>query len=87
MSLQFHFIERSDSESPRLIDVTYPAKMRQYKLLARILLMLSVIDFARTAPVVVQEHEVGVSVMDAAIDGTAASPLRRDLSNKWEFVS
>jgi hypothetical protein len=71
VSLLFDFIERS--ESPRLIDVTYPTKMRWYKILARILLMLSVIDFALAAPVVIQEHEVRVNVVDAAKDGTAPS--------------
>src|SRR6266852_6404872 len=58
--------------------------MRRYKILALILLtMLSFIDLALTAPVVVQEHEVRVSVMDTTIDGTATSPLRRDPSDKW----
>ncbi|KAF8502018.1 hypothetical protein F5888DRAFT_1800527 [Russula emetica] len=45
--------------------------------------MLSVIDFALAAPVVVQEHEVRVSVVDAAKDGTATSPLRWYPSDKW----
>jgi hypothetical protein len=45
--------------------------------------MLSVIDFAFAAPVVVQEREVRVSVVDAANDGTARSTLRRDQSGKW----
>jgi hypothetical protein len=46
--------------------------------------MLSVIEFAAlAAPVVVQEHEVRVSVVGAAKDGTATSPLRRDPSDKW----
>jgi hypothetical protein len=45
--------------------------------------MLSVIDFALAAPVVVREHEVRVSVVDAAKGGTATSPLRRDPSDKW----
>jgi hypothetical protein len=57
--------------------------MRWYKILARIFLLLSVIDFALAAPVVLQEHEVRVSVVDAAKGGTATSPLRRDTSNKW----
>lgn len=52
--------------------------MRWYKTLAQILLILSVIDFALAAPVVVQEHEARVSVVDVAKDGTATSPLRRD---------
>jgi hypothetical protein len=56
--------------------------MRWYKILARILLMLSVIDFTLAAPVVVQEHEVRISV-DTAKDGTATLPLRRDPSDKW----
>jgi hypothetical protein len=45
--------------------------------------MLSVIDFALAAPVVVQEHGVHVSVVNAAKDGAATSPLRRDPSDKW----
>jgi hypothetical protein len=45
--------------------------------------MLSVIDVAPTAPVLVQEHEMRVSVVDAAKDGTATLPLRRDPSDKW----
>jgi hypothetical protein len=57
--------------------------MRWYQTLARVLLMLSVIDFALAAPVAVQEHEVRVSVVDAAMDGTATSPLRQDPSDKW----
>ena len=59
VSLQFRFIERF--ESLRLIYATYPAKMRRYKVLARIFLMLSVIDLALTAPVVVQEHECALA--------------------------
>ncbi|KAI0272018.1 hypothetical protein BGY98DRAFT_180955 [Russula aff. rugulosa BPL654] len=55
--------------------------MQRYKILTGILLMLSVIDFAFAAPVVVQEREVRVSVVDAANDGTARSPLRRDQSD------
>jgi len=80
VSLLFDFIE--PSESPRLFDTTYPMKMRWYKILAQILLMLPVIDFALAAPVVVQEHEVRVSVVDAAKDGTAPLPPQRDLSYK-----
>jgi hypothetical protein len=59
------------------MDVTYSAKMRWYKIFVRIVLMLSVIDFALAAPVAVQKHEVRVSVVDAAMDGTATLPLRR----------
>jgi hypothetical protein len=81
VSLLFDLIERS--ESPRLIDVAYPTKMRWYKILVQILLIPSVIDFALAAPVVVQEHEVRVSVVGAANDRTATSSLRRDPSNKW----
>ena len=72
MSPLFDFIERS--ESTRLIDTTtYPTIMQWYKILARILLLFSVLDFALAAPVVagVREHEVRVSVMDAAKDGLA----------------
>ena len=54
-------------ESPRLIDITYPTIMQWYKILARILLLFSVLDFALAAPVVVQEHEV----VDLAKDGLA----------------
>ena len=57
--------------------------MQWYRILARILLMLSVIDFALAAPVLVQEHEVRVSVVDAAKDGIATSPLRWNPSDKW----
>ena len=80
MLLLFYFIERS--ESARLIDA-YPVKMQRYKILTGILLMLSVIDFAFAAPVVVQERDVRVSVVDATNDGTTRSPLRRDQSDKW----
>ena len=52
--------------------------MRWYKILAQILLILSVIGFAPAAPVVVQEHDVRVSGVDAANDETAPSRLRRD---------
>ena len=45
--------------------------------------MLSVINFALTAPVAVREHEVRVSVVDAAKHRTATSPLRRDPSDNW----
>jgi hypothetical protein len=76
--LLFNFIR---SESPRLINA-YPVKMQRYKILTGILLMLSVIDFAFAAPVVVQEREVRVSVVDATNDGTARSTLRRDQSGK-----
>ena len=44
--------------------------------------MLSVIDFAFAAPVVVQKRELRVSVVDAANDG-AAMALRRGESGKW----
>jgi hypothetical protein len=59
--------------------------MRRYKILARILLMLSVIDMALAAPVIVQKHEVRVGMVDTVKDGTATSesPLRRDRSDKW----
>ena len=70
MSILFHSIERSD-ESHRLIDVTYLTKMRWYKILAQIFLMLSIIDFALTAPVVVQKH----SGVDAAKDGKTTYSL------------
>jgi hypothetical protein len=45
--------------------------------------MLSIFNFALAAPVVVQEHEMHVSVVDAAKDRTATSSLRRDPSDKW----
>jgi hypothetical protein len=76
----FFLISFERSESPRLFDVTYPMKMRSYKIL---LLILSVIDFALAAPMVVQEHEVRVSAVDAANDGAAMSLLRWDPSDKW----
>ena len=79
--LFFDFIERPGS--PRLIDATYPSKMRWYKILARILLMFSIIDFALAAPVVVQERGVRVSVVDPVKDETVTSALRRDPSDKW----
>jgi len=50
--------------------------MRWYKIVARIFLMLSIIDFALAAPVVVQKH----SGVDAAKDGKTTSPLRWDPS-------
>ena len=61
------------SESPRLIDTTYPTIMQWYKILARVLLLFSVLDFALAAPVVasVREHEVRVRMVDAAKDGLA----------------
>ena len=43
--------------------------MPQYKILAQVLLMLSVIDFALAAPVVSQGHEVRVSAANTAKDG------------------
>ena len=57
--------------------------MRWCKIPAGILLMLSVIDIALAAPVPVKEHQVRVSVVDAAKDGTGTSSLRRDPSDKW----
>ena len=61
--------------------------MKWYKILAQILLISSVVDFVLAAPVVVQEHKVRISVVDAAKDGTDTSPLRRrrgrDPSGKW----
>jgi hypothetical protein len=77
VSILFDSIERS---------ATYPAKMQWYKKLAQILLLLSVIDFALAAPVVAQEHEMRVSVVDAAIDGTNAPPIpipRSSDSGHW----
>jgi hypothetical protein len=43
--------------------------MPQYKILAQVLLMLSVINFALAAPVVSQDHEVRVSAANTANDG------------------
>jgi hypothetical protein len=43
--------------------------MQQYKILAQVLLMLSIIDFALAAPVVIQDHEVRVSAANTARDG------------------
>ena len=77
----FGFTERFDS--PHLIDVTYPTKMRWYKILAWILLMPSVIDFALAAPVVAQKHEIRASAVDAVKDGTATPPRRHDPSDNW----
>jgi hypothetical protein len=71
VSLLFVFIELP--ESPRLIHATYPTKMRQYKILAQILLMLSVTGFALAAPVAVRDHEVRVSVANAAKGGPYAN--------------
>jgi len=47
--------------------------------------MLSVINFAFAAPVVVQEHEVRVREVDAAKDGIATSPpsLGQGPLDKW----
>jgi hypothetical protein len=79
VSLLFDFIERS--ESPRLINVM---KMQSYKLLARILLILSVINFALATPVVVQEHEPA-----NAADQTNAPPIPRssDAGNWYNLRS
>jgi len=52
--------------------------MRWYRILTRIVPILSVVDFALAAPVVVREHEVRVSVVGAAKDGTAPS-----IPDKW----
>ena len=57
--------------------------MRWYKILAQILLLLFVIDFALAAPVVLQEREIRISVVDITKGGTATSPLRWDPLNKW----
>ena len=47
--------------------------------------MLSVINFALAAPIVIQKPEVRVGELGAAKDGTATSPLslRRDPLDKW----
>ena len=48
--------------------------MRRYMTFARIFLILSIINFARAAPVVVRGvHEVHVNVVDVAEDGAATS--------------
>jgi hypothetical protein len=57
--------------------------MQWYRILAQILPILSVINFALAAPVVVQQHEVRASVVDLTNDGTTTSALRRDPSFKW----
>jgi hypothetical protein len=56
--------------------------MRRYMTFAPIFLILSIINFARAAPVVVRRvhevHEVHVNVVGVAEDGTATSQKRRD---------
>ena len=54
--------------------------MQWSKILTWIPLILSIIDFALAAPVVVQNRGVGISGVGASKDGTATSPLRRDPS-------
>src|SRR6266403_1094693 len=50
--------------------------MREYKIVARILLMLSVINFALTAPVVVREHEVrAIESNDGPVPSNSAPPI------------
>ncbi|KAI0272008.1 hypothetical protein BGY98DRAFT_180141 [Russula aff. rugulosa BPL654] len=64
------------SLTTRLIHVTHPTRMRQYFIVSQIHLILSVINFALAAPLVIREkHEVRVDVVDAAKDGTAASQV------------
>ena len=54
----------------RLTHVTIPTKMRQYLIASRIHLMLSVINFALAAPLVMRgRHEVRVDMVDVAKDG------------------
>jgi hypothetical protein len=48
--------------------------MRQYLIVSRIYFILSVINFALAAPLVIREtHEVRIDVVNVAKDGTAAS--------------
>ena len=57
--------------------------MRRYKMLARVLLVFFVVDFALAAPAVIQKPRVRVSRVDAVKDEMATSLLRRDSSGKW----
>jgi hypothetical protein len=66
--------------------ITIPTGMHRYMTFARIFLILSIINFARAAPVVVRRvHEVHVNVVDVAEDGTATSEKRWDSgpSDDW----
>lgn len=66
----------------RLIHVTYPTKMRQYLIISWIYFILSVINFALAAPLVIRERpEVRVDVVGVAKDRTAAS---QTLSRSWD---
>jgi hypothetical protein len=61
--------------------ITYPTKMRCYRTVVQILLIVSVINVVLAAPIAVREmHEVRVNVMDVK-DGGAASRKRLD---PWE---
>jgi hypothetical protein len=60
--------------------------MRQYLIVSRIYFILSVINFALAAPLVIREtHEVRVDVVNVAKDGTAASQTlsRWDPRDPW----
>jgi hypothetical protein len=55
--------------------------MRQYLIVSRIYLILSVINFALAAPLVIRErHEARVKMVDVTKDGTAASQIR----SRWD---
>jgi hypothetical protein len=64
--------------------VTISTRMRQYITFARIFSVLSIINFALAAPVVVREvPEVHVNEVDVAEDSTAASQKRWEPWNDW----
>src|SRR6266436_6307181 len=70
--------------------------MRGYKIVARILLILSAINFTLTAPVVVREHEVraiesndgpGSSNLAPPMDGPSPSPLQGPAQSPSHLLS
>jgi hypothetical protein len=62
--------------------------MRRYMTFTRIFLILSIINFARAAPVVVRgAHEVHVNVVDVAEDGTARSQKRWDSGPRDDWLA
>ncbi|KAF8494566.1 hypothetical protein F5888DRAFT_1805313 [Russula emetica] len=62
--------------------------MRRYMTFAQIFLILSIINFARAAPVVVRRvHEVHVNVVDVAEDETARSQRRWDSGPRDDWLA
>jgi hypothetical protein len=62
--------------------------MRRYTTFARIFLILSIINFARAAPIVIRgAHEVHLNMVDAAEDGTAASQKQWDSGPRDDWLA